>query len=134
MKTPQILSMLPFSSEEYTKKVEDLFDAFVASDLNYEELKKIWIYDLRVIQTGYGNWCWKLEIHFDFDFELEKIGYGWLSNDASLYDFYKSVEFQSETYDQLIYDIAYEIIKRNISEIKEHVKISVDFNRLSEDI
>lgn len=134
MKTPQILSMLPFSSTEYTKKVEDLFDDFVGSHLNYKELEKIWIYDLRVIQSRYGNWIWTLEIHFDFDFGCIKLGYNWYSHDSGLYDYYKSVEYQSEEYNNLIYNIAYEIIKRNISIIKDDVKAEVEFNRMSEDI
>lgn len=116
------------NSDEFTAKIESDFKNLI--DLNFDQLKKVFLYHINAVRTGYGRYIYTLQIDYHFDFGKVTEYYDLINNDSDTFDCYKSLDFASYEFNQLVYYIAYEIIFNNISLIKEEIKNNINADLL----
>lgn len=123
--TTQILSCLMGSNnDQFNEAIEIDFRNLI--DLNFDQLKKVFLYNINAVRTGYGRYIYTLQIDFHFDFGKVSEYYDWINNDSETFNLLNSLDYASLEYNELMYNIAFEIIHNNISLINEEISNNIN--------
>ena len=107
------------NNDQFNEAIEIDFRNLI--DLNFDQLKKVFLYNIKAVRSGYGRYIYTLQIDYHFDFGKVSEYYDWINNSSDTFDYLNSVDFASLEYNELIYSIAYQIIFENISLINEEI-------------
>ena len=84
-------------------------------------LTAIHIYDIKVMRSGYGQYVWKLDIHYYFGKNRVQNDYCIVNNYSEVYDTFRSEDYGSDMYNRIVFDAVDLIMSRNIGQIVEDV-------------
>jgi hypothetical protein len=132
MNTLNIYShLLPGHSSDNDQIVEIFSNQFLGQCSHYmgfvnfpddcPNLTDIHIYNIKVMRSGYGNYVWTLDVHFCFGKNRVEKDYSSINNYSEVYDAFKSEDYGSEDYNEIVLDAFKSILFSNIGKIVEDV-------------